>query len=348
MSDETADEPRRFVDDSDIGPRIRSDLRVAAVDPTLAFDAAAGLARLRASIQGGGAGGDASGGDVGGASGGGTAGAGGSPGAITAVHAIGAAGVILVAGAVAWLVGRGAGHEDAPIGAVSSVATAGKPALPTAAPLVTMPAPAMRAPDTSPSAPPADRGDPPSEVAPSGPSADAVATRGAASPRARAASDAPPPPHAQAPTESSVRRAGRETAGAARGRALSDDSARGVEPAAESAEATRPPSPPQPVPASEASVPAAGAGDVRREIAQLAEVRRAFEDGEFAAALTLADAGNRRFSGGLLYEEREAIAVRALAELGRPADARKRGERYLARFPSGPHAARVRKAIGAR
>lgn len=347
MSDPTADEPRRFVDDSDIGPRIRLDLRVAAVDPTLAFDAAAGLARLRANIQGGGAGGDGSGADAGGASAGGTAGAGGAPGAITAVHAIGAAGIVLVAGAVAWFVAHDGARHDATVDRVSPVAAASKPALPSAAP-VAIPAPATRAPDASPIASPvADEG-PTGRVAPSGSSAVAVATRRVAPTRGRVASEAPPTSRAEAPTESSARRAGPTMSGSVNGHDVSDDARRDAEPANARPEATRPPSPPQPVIPPGASAPAAGAGDARREIAQLAEVRRAFEDGEYAAALALADAGNRRFPGGLLYEEREAMAVRSLVELDRTADARKRGERYLARFPSGPHAARVRKAIGAR
>ena len=98
----------------------------------------------------------------------------------------------------------------------------------------------------------------------------------------------------------------------------------------------------------EAPAPGASADSARKEIAQLGEVRSAFDGGDHALALSLADAGHRRFRGGLLYEQREAIAIRALAELGRTLDARKRGERYLTRFPSGPHAARVSKTIGER
>ena len=65
-----------------------------------------------------------------------------------------------------------------------------------------------------------------------------------------------------------------------------------------------------------------------------------------AQALTLANAGHQEFAGGLLYQEREAIAVLALARMGNTAAARSRGKAFLSRFPKGPAADSVRRAIG--
>ena len=62
-------------------------------------------------------------------------------------------------------------------------------------------------------------------------------------------------------------------------------------------------------------------------------------------ALGLANAGMREFPGSARAEEREAIAVRALVALHRPAEARSRSERFLARWPSGPYAGMVRQAM---
>jgi hypothetical protein len=60
------------------------------------------------------------------------------------------------------------------------------------------------------------------------------------------------------------------------------------------------------------------------------------------AALSLADEGNRRFVGGVLQEEREASAIRSLAALGRDAEARRRGQRFLENYPKSSFAERVR------
>ena len=63
------------------------------------------------------------------------------------------------------------------------------------------------------------------------------------------------------------------------------------------------------------------------------------------AALTVVQQAAREFPNGQLVEEREAIAIRALAKLGRTEAAQARAERFLARFGSGPHAEAVRRAI---
>jgi hypothetical protein len=71
----------------------------------------------------------------------------------------------------------------------------------------------------------------------------------------------------------------------------------------------------------------------RREIAQLGRIKELLVHTP-AKALALAEAGHREFAGGLLREEREALAVIALWELGRGEHARHRAETFLAQYPN--------------
>ncbi len=84
---------------------------------------------------------------------------------------------------------------------------------------------------------------------------------------------------------------------------------------------------------------------IKREVAQLAAARAALGSNP-AKALALAEAGHREFARGLLYQEREAIAVLALSRMGSSAAARSRGQAFLSRFPKGPASDSVRSAIG--
>jgi hypothetical protein len=94
------------------------------------------------------------------------------------------------------------------------------------------------------------------------------------------------------------------------------------------------------------AVPEGDATDrVLREAQLVADARDALGH-DPNAALTLVQQAAREFPSGQLVEEREAIAIRALAGLGRSEAARARAERFLARFGSGPHAEAVRRAIG--
>jgi hypothetical protein len=78
------------------------------------------------------------------------------------------------------------------------------------------------------------------------------------------------------------------------------------------------------------------------EMAQLAEIRSAPP----ARALALADEGNRTFKGGIFYQEREALAIGALVRLGRSGEAKSRAQAFLARYPKGPYAERIRAETG--
>jgi hypothetical protein len=84
--------------------------------------------------------------------------------------------------------------------------------------------------------------------------------------------------------------------------------------------------------------------DLAREMAMLAEARRALES-DPARALALAERGRREFPRSLFAEERAAIRILALAAQDRDAQARRLGEAFLAEHPSSPFAARVRRAI---
>lgn len=112
--------------------------------------------------------------------------------------------------------------------------------------------------------------------------------------------------------------------------------------------------PPEPAPiaapaVSSAPAPRAPAIDRRARLAEevrhLAEVRRLAASNP-AGAARMADEGHRRFAGGMLYQEREAVAISALARAGRSAEARSRGTRFVERFPQSPFAEQVRAATG--
>jgi len=64
-----------------------------------------------------------------------------------------------------------------------------------------------------------------------------------------------------------------------------------------------------------------------------------------AGVLAAADAHRKKFPSGQLAADREYLAVRALKKLGRDDEAKTRGEAFLARFPSSPYSAYVRKLI---
>ncbi len=62
------------------------------------------------------------------------------------------------------------------------------------------------------------------------------------------------------------------------------------------------------------------------------------------AAAVKATQGHAKFRGGMLYQEREAIAITSLARAGQSGAARVRAKRFLATFPKSPFAAQVRQA----
>ncbi|MBX3212753.1 MAG: hypothetical protein KF850_12015 [Labilithrix sp.] len=69
--------------------------------------------------------------------------------------------------------------------------------------------------------------------------------------------------------------------------------------------------------------------------------------GRAAHALATTRQHETRCSDGLLAQERERIAIEALAVLGRASEARARASSFEARYPSSPHLRRLRQVVGA-
>jgi hypothetical protein len=63
-------------------------------------------------------------------------------------------------------------------------------------------------------------------------------------------------------------------------------------------------------------------------------------------ALALTQEHARRFPSGGLVQEREVLAIEALARLGRTSEAQRRLEAFRARFPRSPHVARLMALVG--
>ncbi len=64
-----------------------------------------------------------------------------------------------------------------------------------------------------------------------------------------------------------------------------------------------------------------------------------------ARALALTEEHARRFPRGILGQEREAIAIEALVQLGREGPARARARSFFATYPSSPHRSRIERAL---
>lgn len=99
-----------------------------------------------------------------------------------------------------------------------------------------------------------------------------------------------------------------------------------------------------------ASAPAAPAAESRddllqREVQQLRQIRQ-LVGANPSQALALANEGHGTFKGGVLYQEREALALQALSALGRRSELEARGDRYLRAFPNGSFSSRVRQLMG--
>jgi hypothetical protein len=88
------------------------------------------------------------------------------------------------------------------------------------------------------------------------------------------------------------------------------------------------------------------AADFLREAKLVAKARGALR-GHPSEALRLTREAAEAFPRGQLVEEREAVAIRALARLGRNEQARTRAQAFLRLYSDGPHADAVRRAIDA-
>jgi hypothetical protein len=81
------------------------------------------------------------------------------------------------------------------------------------------------------------------------------------------------------------------------------------------------------------------------ELAAIDAARAALASGRPDVALSRVQAYQRRFRDGRFSEEGDALEVQALAESGRRAEAKAKGEHFLASRPGSPYERRVRSAI---
>jgi hypothetical protein len=93
---------------------------------------------------------------------------------------------------------------------------------------------------------------------------------------------------------------------------------------------------PSPSPAAEpaAVTRSSGSETLAAQRALLDTARAALGRGNSAAALDALDAHQREFPNSVLSEEREALAIKALAGAGRRAEAEARGARFRSRYPN--------------
>jgi outer membrane protein assembly factor BamD (BamD/ComL family) len=77
-----------------------------------------------------------------------------------------------------------------------------------------------------------------------------------------------------------------------------------------------------------------GSETLATQRALLDAARAALGGGDSAGALAALDTHERRFPNSVLSEEREALAIKALAGAGRLAEARARGARFRSRYPN--------------
>lgn len=101
---------------------------------------------------------------------------------------------------------------------------------------------------------------------------------------------------------------------------------------------------PAPNPRVQRSSAADGGDALRREIAQLARIRGLLAR-DPGGAYRLAQAGHSEFTSGVLYHEREALAIEALAASGEGELARARARVFLGRYPRSPFRARIETVL---
>jgi hypothetical protein len=81
------------------------------------------------------------------------------------------------------------------------------------------------------------------------------------------------------------------------------------------------------------------------ESRKVATAQSLLRSGQPRAALLVLEETRRDFPSGELSQEREALAIESLRVLGNAAEARRRAEAFLTRYPASPHAALARRAL---
>ena len=97
--------------------------------------------------------------------------------------------------------------------------------------------------------------------------------------------------------------------------------------------------------ATRAEPPKIEAADLLREEMEHLVDLRSLAKSDPSKAAAFADEGTRRFGRGTLYPEREAIAILALSQSGQAQEAQLRAKAFLAAYPHGPLAERVRNVF---
>lgn len=93
--------------------------------------------------------------------------------------------------------------------------------------------------------------------------------------------------------------------------------------------------------------PTRPSSNLDEEAASLAVARRALTSGDAKTALRKLKSHEKRFSGGLLEQEREVLYVQALCAAGQTQKAQRRAARFTKRYPGSPHTSMVRGACTA-
>ncbi len=83
------------------------------------------------------------------------------------------------------------------------------------------------------------------------------------------------------------------------------------------------------------------ASRLRDESDMLNQARAALRGGDTAGTMRLLEQARQKFPGGVLGQEREALAIEALAKSGARAEASSRAAAFIQAHPNSPHAARL-------
>ena len=98
---------------------------------------------------------------------------------------------------------------------------------------------------------------------------------------------------------------------------------------------------PEPSPAR----PAASVTTLAEEGRLLAKAHQLVQAGQAGEALKVLRSLDARYPRSVLAQEREVLTIEALGATGAAAAARSRAERFLARYPNSPHAARLGRFV---
>lgn len=109
----------------------------------------------------------------------------------------------------------------------------------------------------------------------------------------------------------------------------------------QSSEAEQPASKPQPV----GNRPPSSATTLAEEGRLLSKAHQLVQSGQPREALEVLRLSQSRYPRSVLYQEREVLTIEALGATGAAGAAQQRAERFLKRYPSSPHAGRLKRFV---